>query len=170
LEITPIGISLPFEARLARENGWDLSQAILVDQEYRKFLFLLLEAGHPVTPSDQVDQAWHLHLIYTKSYWNDLCENIAGRALHHGPTAGGQSEREKYTNWYAETKQSYRELFGNNPPIEIWPSDKIRFGEDVHYRRVNTVRNVVLPRPRYWIKQLAKVVKHTNRKSGEDQK
>ena len=168
LEITPQAVALSFEARLARENGWDLSQAILVDQEYRKFLFLMLEAGHPVTPSDQVDQAWHLHLIYTRSYWHDLCEKIAGRPLHHGPTAGGQSEREKFTDWYAKTKQSYRAFFDEDPPIELWPSNEIRFGEDVQYRRVNTARNVVLPSPRYWINRFAGAIKTKNRKLGGD--
>ena len=31
-------------------------------EEYRKFVFLALVAGHQITPSDQVDQVWHLHL------------------------------------------------------------------------------------------------------------
>ena len=60
-----------------------------VIEEYRKFLYLLASAGHPVTPSDQVDQAWHLHLTYTRSYWEDLCEKTIGKPLHHGPTKGG---------------------------------------------------------------------------------
>ncbi|MCX5952813.1 MAG: hypothetical protein NTZ40_04815 [Cyanobacteria bacterium] len=31
-------------------------------EEYRKFVFLALVAGHQITPSDQVDQVGHLHL------------------------------------------------------------------------------------------------------------
>ena len=54
LEITPQAVALSFEARLARENGWDLSQAILVDQEYRKFLFLMLQAQEEIHSSYQI--------------------------------------------------------------------------------------------------------------------
>ncbi len=58
---------LPFATRLARENGWSLAYARRAIEEYRRFVFLALVAGHPVTPSDQVDQVWHLHLTYTRS-------------------------------------------------------------------------------------------------------
>ncbi|MEK6230809.1 MAG: hypothetical protein N2A42_03075 [Luteolibacter sp.] len=33
--------------------------------EYKRFVALAMLAGHPVTPSEEVDQAWHLHLVYT---------------------------------------------------------------------------------------------------------
>jgi hypothetical protein len=49
--------TLPFEARLARENAWSRNYANRVMCEYRKFLFLAMTAGHPVTPSEEVDQA-----------------------------------------------------------------------------------------------------------------
>ncbi len=153
MRLTPPGVALSFEARLARENGWDLAQAVVVVNEYRKFLFLMLHAGHPVTPSDQVDQAWHLHLIYTDSYWNNLCGRIAGRPLHHGPTAGGGNEQEKFTDWYARTKDSYRRFFGQEPPTDVWPNAETRFGEDVLFQRVNIARNLVLPRPAYLLRQ-----------------
>ena len=58
----------PFAARLARENDWSRDFADRVIAEYRRFAFLALAADHPVTPSDQVDQVWHLHLLYTRSY------------------------------------------------------------------------------------------------------
>jgi hypothetical protein len=87
---------LTFTQRLARENGWTLNDARRVVNEYKKFLFLAACAGHPVTPSDAVDQAWHLHLVYTESYWTDHCREILGRPLHHGPTKGGRVERAKF--------------------------------------------------------------------------
>jgi hypothetical protein len=57
--------ALTFTARLARENGWPIGYADRVVDEYRRFVFLAMTAGHEVTPSDQVDQVWHLHLTYT---------------------------------------------------------------------------------------------------------
>ena len=62
--IGPADAALPFAARLARENGWSDAHAARVMEEYRRFCFLATTAGHEVTPSDAVDQAWHLHLTY----------------------------------------------------------------------------------------------------------
>ena len=130
----------PFASRLARDNGWSKGYTTRVISEYRKFAFLAVAAGHPVTPSDQVDQAWHLHLLYTRSYWNRFCKEALGKPLHHGPTKGGGEEREKFNEWYGETLESYRRFFGEDPPDDIWPKPKIRFGADIHYQRVNTRR------------------------------
>ncbi|MEJ7660653.1 MAG: hypothetical protein WKG07_14075 [Hymenobacter sp.] len=60
--------ALSFSHRLARDNGWSLAFARRVVLEYKKFVYLAATCGHPVTPSDEVDQAWHLHLVYTRSY------------------------------------------------------------------------------------------------------
>ena len=62
------GVELPFSARLARDNGWSSDFAHRVIEEYRRFLYLSAVAGHTVSPSDEVDQVWHLHLTYTSSY------------------------------------------------------------------------------------------------------
>jgi uncharacterized protein (TIGR04222 family) len=137
----------PFTARLARENGWSLPFARRVADEYRRFLFLAREAGHPATPSDQVDQAWHLHLLYTESYWDGLCRDVLGRPLHHGPTRGGVQEAAKFHDWYGRTMDSYRRLFGSEPPADIWPPAAERFGRDEHFARINTQTHWVLPRP-----------------------
>ena len=47
---------LSFSKRLAKENGWSLQYAQQAIEEYKKFAFLAVAAGHPVTPSDPVDQ------------------------------------------------------------------------------------------------------------------
>ncbi len=117
---------LPFAARLARENGWSREHAERVVAEYLRFVWLAVSCGHPVTPSDDVDRAWHLHLCYTRSYWIELCEQTLGRPLHHGPTRGGGNEDAKYRDWYARTLASYRAKFGA-PPSDIWPSVDERF-------------------------------------------
>lgn len=138
----------PFAARLARDNGWSKGFTARVISEYRKFAFLAVAAGHPVTPSDQVDQAWHLHLLYTRNYWNMFCKETLRKPLHHGPTKGGDGEREKFNDWYGKTLESCRRFFGEDPPVDIWPEPEIRFGEDIHYRRVNTQRCWIITKPR----------------------
>jgi hypothetical protein len=139
--------ALPFAARLARDNGWTVMFAERVVREYRRFVFLAMEAGHPVTPSDEVDQAWHLHLVYTESYWDDFCGGILGRRLHHGPTRGGKREGDKFNDWYARTLESYRAYFGE-PPADIWPASAIRFGSAPFFRRVNGRANWIISKRR----------------------
>ncbi|WP_443026122.1 glycine-rich domain-containing protein, partial [Sphingomonas sp. CCH9-H8] len=72
--------------------------------------------GAGATPSDAVDQAWHLHLTYTRDYWEHFCPDVLGRALHHGPTAGGADEHRRYYRQYAETLARYEAAFGIAPP------------------------------------------------------
>lgn len=144
MRIEPDGASLTFTKRLARENGWSRNHAAAVVEEYRRFLYLAATGSDPVTPSEQVDQAWHLHLAYTRHYWGELCARIIGRPLHHGPTAGGGAEGRKYRNLYAATLERYRATFAEDPPAEIWPPVELRFSG--RYQWVDCSRHYVLPR------------------------
>jgi hypothetical protein len=137
-----------FTQRLARDNSWDLIYARRVVEEYKRFMFLAVVAGHPVTPSEQVDQAWHLNLIYTRSYWDDLCGQVLGMPIHHGPTKGGADEHVKFCDLYERTKASYEKLFNETPPPDIWPAAERRFGEDVDFLRVNTRQHWIVSKAR----------------------
>jgi uncharacterized protein (TIGR04222 family) len=135
-----------FSQRLARDNGWSLGYAQSVIEEYKKFTFLAVAAGHPVTPSDPVDQVWHLHLTYTRSYWQEFCLNVLQMPLHHDPTRGGLSERLKFNDWYGKTLESYEKFFGHIPPSDIWADPKDRLGRDLRFVRVNVQKNWILPK------------------------
>jgi hypothetical protein len=139
---------LTFTKRLARENSWSLKHARRVVEEYRRFIYLTMRAGHPVTPSDEVDQAWHLHLVYTRSYWEDLCQKVLGKPLHHGPTRGGQPEDAKYWLWYEKTRQSCHRLFEAEPPADIWPDPEVRFSTQAHWTRINRETFWLVPKLR----------------------
>ncbi|GAB5556421.1 MAG: hypothetical protein SchgKO_06340 [Schleiferiaceae bacterium] len=142
-----------FVERLARENDWDLEYSLRAFFEYKRFMFLICQANHPLTPSDQVDQVWHLHLLYTESYWTDFCAKTLQRKIHHGPTKGGANEKTKFSNWYNTTVDLYTEWFGVKPPQDIWPEDRIRFGQ-LRFSRVNRHTHWVIPKPKFlkrWI-------------------
>ncbi len=142
------GAALPFSARLASENGWSRRFAARAIVEYKRFLLLAVAAEHVACPSDEVDQVWHLHLAYTRSYWQDLCESVLGRPLHHGPTRGGAEELQKYWELYERTLASYQNFFGSPPPADLWPPAAMRFGKHAEYRRIDLRRHWVLPKPR----------------------
>jgi len=123
-----------FHDHLMRSNGWSHHFALRAIEEYRKFVFLAMVADHQVTPSDQVDQVWHLHLLFSDAYWNDFCPRVLGRPLHHEPTRGGAAERQRFQHLYLATLASYRLHFGE-PPLDLWPPLDVRFGRDLQMQR-----------------------------------
>jgi uncharacterized protein (TIGR04222 family) len=140
--------AFPFSHRLAREQNWSPNHTRRVIAEYRRFLFLAMTAGHPVSPSEAVDQTWHLHLIYTRSYWDHLCGEVLRQSFHHQPTRGGTRERAKFHDWYARTLASYHTIFGEPPPADIWPAPDHPRPSAV-FRRIDLRRHWVIPRPRF---------------------
>jgi hypothetical protein len=144
-EIDMARVAFPFSARLARENGWSRGFARRVMDEYKRFVWLAMQAGHPVTPSEEVDEAWHLHMIYTRSYWEEMCGEILRKPLHHGPTAGGAAEEAKFTDWYDRTLDSYRHHFGAEPPTDIWPPSEKRFAAR-GVRKVDPASHWIVPK------------------------
>jgi len=133
------GDKLSFTARLARENRWSTAYALEVVEEYRRFCLLAVTAKHPITPSEDVDQVWHLHLTYSEDYWEEFCPNVLKVSFHHSPTKGGQTEGLKFHDWYQKTLDSYSQLFGE-PPTSIWSSVQQRFstvGDMVYINRTD---------------------------------
>lgn len=109
----------PFSKRLCSETGWSPEFALRAVQEYKRFLFLTAVAPHRCTPSDIVDTVWHLHLLYTRSYWDDLCGKILKYQLHHEP-GNAPKQQEHFKQQYQKTLKSYVAFIGHLPPADIW--------------------------------------------------
>src|SRR5947209_2752470 len=139
---------LPFAARLAHENGWSRGFAERAIREYKRFVFLAMTVCRHMCPSEQVDQVWHLHLTYTRSYWQRFCTEVLGCPLHHEPTRGGEAEGRKHWAMYADTLLAYEEAFGEPAPADVWPPAGRRFGSDLHVARVNRDDYWLVPKPR----------------------
>ena len=143
-EVSPPEAVFSFARRLARENRWSLPHAQAVFAEYRRFLYLCTVAGRPMTPSDAVGQAWHLHRTYSRCYWQQLCREILGRPLHHAPTPGVPAERARFVESYRATLAAYQHEFEAAPPAGIWPEPAIRFGRAGTIQRIDTRDHLVL--------------------------
>ncbi len=113
--------SAPFSKKLQAAEGWTEAHTGRVIAEYRRFLYLTQVSPDEVTPSEDVDRVWHMHLTYTRNYWDDLCGRVLGRALHHDP-CGGPEEMGRYRAQYLSTLRLYRHEFGAPPPAEVWPT------------------------------------------------
>lgn len=112
---------VPYSHRLAEAEGWSRLHTLTVIEEYKRFAYLAVFAGHPVTPSEAIDAAWHLHLQYSKEYWDVFCAEVLRAPLHHAPGAGMPEEDDTYAQHYQKTLESYRSTFGMEPPPEVWP-------------------------------------------------
>ena len=141
-------VELPFHLRLARDNEWSAGFTARAITEYRRFALLAATAGHPVSPSDPVDQVWHLHLLYTESYWQRFCQGVLGVQLHHHPGTGGGAERDKFNSWYADTLSSYRRCFDVEPPGDIWPAAGDQLNAFTAFKRVNIRQCWIVQKPR----------------------
>lgn len=137
--------SSPFSARLTRERGLTRREALRAMEEYRRFLFLAVAAGHAVCPSEAIDEVWHLHLTFTRSYWEDLCGSVLGMPLHHEPSRGGVDQARRHERMYRDTLASYRRFFGEPDP-DLWPTVEERFAPRQR-RTVDPSRSWVVPRP-----------------------
>ena len=137
--------SLSFAQRLARENNWTLAYSERVIVEYKKFLFLTVITNESQSPSDQVDQAWHLHMTYTRSYWIELCQELLNHEIHHCPTEGGTQEQQKYHQLYRNTLLNYEQYFGALPE-DIWPDVEKRFTDAHQFIRINKTSYWLIPR------------------------
>jgi uncharacterized protein (TIGR04222 family) len=110
----------PFADALARATGWSAVVSQRVVEEYRRFLWLAGTATEVVSPSPAVDRAWHLHLLDTRSYWDELCARVLQRPLHHEASDGSLVARRQLKLAYARTWTAYRAAFGD-PPADLWP-------------------------------------------------
>ncbi len=146
-QIDRSGVEFPFSARLARENGWSRDKALAAIGEYKRFIYLICVSPSPLTPSEAVDQVWHLHLVYTRSYWAAFCSGVLGRQIHHEPTAGGEHQAVRFREQYAQTCALYEAEFGCAPPAEFWPSVADRFAAAPRLQWTDRRRYWVVPKP-----------------------
>jgi uncharacterized protein (TIGR04222 family) len=137
-----------FVEKLMRLQGWTPAQACSAIEEYRRFCFLACAEGSVAAPSEQVDQVWHLHLTFTRDYWDGWCRDVLRAPLHHEPSRGGAIELARYRQHYADTLARYERWFGA-PPESFWPGTYERFRRPSRLRFVDLETVWLLPRPRW---------------------
>ncbi|MGE8290239.1 MAG: glycine-rich domain-containing protein [Sphingobacterium sp.] len=113
-------VDLPFSKKLAKEENWTLDFTKKAIEEYKKFVYLCCILPDGASPSETVDKVWHMHLMYTQNYWEEFCPEILKRKLHHHPSKGGVAEKSRHKKWFGDTLASYREIFNQDAPQDIW--------------------------------------------------
>lgn len=112
-------------SKLAEEPGWNVKYATRASEQYKRFLFLMkkYEDQKAIVPSKDIDMFWHQHILATKQYQED-CEKVFGRYLHHLPFLKRQAANQDNTNHFQITQKLYHEEFGeyilNVRPLLFW--------------------------------------------------
>lgn len=109
--------------RLQAEHRWTPALTLRALEEYRRFLVLAATGGSPVTPSKLVDEVWHLHLTFTRDYWERLTPLLPA-PLHHDPANGQPGDAAHYAHQYVSTLNLYADTFGTQPPADLWPDPR----------------------------------------------
>ena len=106
----------PVKFKLIKEEGWDLSLADQVEEEYKGYLWLHVmfpEITH--VPTHHIDEMWHTHILDTQKYMKD-CDALFGFFLHHYPYLGLQDEadHEQAQAQFEITRQLFAQLMGSD--------------------------------------------------------
>ena len=109
----------PLMEMMQKQMGQNAEMAQRVIEEYRKFLFLAMRAGHQVIPPGPVNDAWMLHLQNAQNYWENL-----GAMITERPAAQGVDAKQfaSMADAWKMTLESYEKIFGAKPPMDIWGS------------------------------------------------
>lgn len=117
-------VDYPFSKKLEKEENWTEAFTRKAIDEYKKFVYLCCILPNGASPSTVVDKVWHMHLTYTRNYWEEFCPAVLQKKLHHNPSEGGINEQVKHRKWFDETLNYYQEIFGQEPPKDIWSEER----------------------------------------------
>lgn len=99
-----------------KEYGWELSFAGKVLYEYKRFMYLKSQDPN-CSPSDSIDQFWHVHILYTENYSRFCIENY-GKFIHHNPDMSLDQKARKER--IGKTIKLYMLTFPSITYPEIW--------------------------------------------------
>ncbi|MCD6055891.1 MAG: hypothetical protein K0R12_853, partial [Gammaproteobacteria bacterium] len=79
-------------AKMVDHLGWQAWEADKMCQMYKNFLFLIFLHRYQgntdmLSPSEDIDEFWHLHILDTQQYAKD-CDRLFGKRLEHYPYLG----------------------------------------------------------------------------------
>jgi hypothetical protein len=81
---------------------WDNHKIVQLIEEYRNFLFVAGTSKTECTPSAEVDEVWHQHMLFTRDY-REFCRTVFGKFIDHNPEKS--TDKKDYSEQYLKTTQ-----------------------------------------------------------------
>jgi hypothetical protein len=73
----------PVVAQLVNYQGWTTERAAAAERRYRRFFYMKVALPEGMaSPTPEIDEFWHQHIINTRQYKPD-CQHVVGRFVHH---------------------------------------------------------------------------------------
>ena len=102
-------------SRTAKLVTWDEKSANEAGKQYKNYLILIKKysGNHELSPSKDIDEIWHNHILYTQQYCQD-CTAIFGHYLHHEPHDASKRKaiRQAGKSPFDVTQALYHQEFG----------------------------------------------------------
>lgn len=109
-----------------------------VEREYKRFLtlcFVFPQVNFAM--SQNVDDFWHCHILFTQDY-TSMCKEVGNTYLHHRP-AILDSDAELSEAFAENTLRAYSDFFGN-PDVRRWDAVVCRCHNNCSAESPSTVR------------------------------
>jgi len=92
---------------------WQPPLASICEMLYKRFLWLLIKfPDQQLTPTRDIDEFWHNHILYTKQYVVD-CNALLGRYIHHQPSdPDDKKEMTLISDQFRKTQALYFQEYG----------------------------------------------------------
>jgi hypothetical protein len=105
---------------LVERKGWTLTQCADLEREYKRYISLCLSyPDEKLTPSRDVDEVWHTHILFTKNY-RRFCQAVNGAYLDHSPHLEADKKNPELKKLPQRTMELYERHFGK-ADSRIWP-------------------------------------------------
>lgn len=99
--------------------GWSKEKVEQIEVWYRRFLYIRLHEKEAVlVPTNDIDEFWHIHMLYTKQYYND-CKKIFSCIVQHNPTVEpSKEENDLFLKNFKNSLELFQKYYNEIPNIE----------------------------------------------------
>ena len=103
--------------KIVKTKRWKRKDVLKICELYKHFLFLKKkydQNDEKLSPSLEIDEFWHNHIMDTKKYRND-CDQIFGFYLDHYPYIGmdGKTTQADAARSFERTQELHHKEFGD---------------------------------------------------------
>ena len=93
------------------------------EREIKRFLGMCAHSPGRYGMRGPLDDLWHTFIVHTECYQN-FCTAVAGEFIHHYPVIHSEPDKQQIPTdlAYPNFLTDYKEMFGEEPPAQIWPS------------------------------------------------